>query len=88
MLVLLAQLAHNLTIWTRNALAAVAPRLAPYGIQRMVRDVYRIPGQLQFDAAGQLRIVLSAQHPLSASVARGFAHWLPRDDLSVILGKI
>ncbi|HSL69115.1 MAG TPA: transposase, partial [Longimicrobiales bacterium] len=81
MLVLLAQLAHNLTIWTRNALATVAPRLAPYGIQRMVRDVYRIPGQLRFDALGHLHIVLSAQHPLSDSVVRGFAQWLPCDDL-------
>ena len=88
MLVLLAQLAHNVTIWTRNALAAGAPRLAPYGIQRMVRDVFHIPGQLRFDAADHLHIVLSEHHPLSASVVRGFAQWSPRDDLSLILGKI
>ena len=88
MLVLLAQLAHNLIIWTRNALAQSAPCLAQYGIQRMVRDVLRIPGQVRFDAVGQVHITLSEHHPLARHVARGFRRWLPRDDLAVILGKI
>jgi hypothetical protein len=88
MLVLLTQLAHNLVIWTRNALACAAPCLTPYGIQRMVRDVLHIPGQVQFDAVGNVRITLSENHPLAQSVARGFRRWLPRDDLSVNLGKI
>jgi hypothetical protein len=88
MLVLLAQLAHNLVIWTRNALARSAPGLARYGIQRMVRDVLRIPGQVRFDAVGKVQITLSENHPLAQSVLCGFNNWLPRDDLSVILGKI
>lgn len=88
MLVLLGQLAHNLVIWTRNALAPAAPSLAPYGIQRMLRDVLRIPGQVRFDAVGKVQIILSENHPLTQSVLRGFRNWLPRDDLSLILGKI
>ena len=88
MLVLLAQLAHNFIIWTRDALARADSRLAPYGIQRMVRDVLHIPGLVQFDAVGKVRITLSEYHPLAHSVARGFRRWLPRDDLSVNLGKI
>ena len=88
MLVLLAQLAHNLVIWTRNALVCAAPCLAHYGIQRMVRDVLRIPGQVRFDAVGKVQITLSENHPLTQSVLRGFNNWLPRDDLSLILGKI
>jgi hypothetical protein len=87
-LVLLAQLAHNLVIWTRNAFARSAPCLAKYGIQRMVRDVLRIPGRIRFDAVGKVQITLSAHHPLAHHVQRGFANWLPRDDLSLILGKI
>ncbi len=47
MLFLLAQLAHNLLIWTRNDLAANHPRFRKYGIQRTVRDVLQIPGALQ-----------------------------------------
>jgi len=88
MLVLLAQLAHNLIIWTRNALAPSAPCLAAYGIQRMVRDVLHIPGHVRFDAVGKVHITLSETHPLARGVARGFRRWSPRDDLSVILGKI
>lgn len=88
MLVLLAQLAHNLVIWTRNALARSAPRLAGYGIQRMIRDVLRIPGCVRFEARGQVLITLSDAHPLARDVASGFQNWLTRDDLSVILGKI
>ena len=88
MLVLLAQLAHNLTIWTRNALAVAAPRLAPYGIQRMVRDVYRIPGAVRFDAVGHVHVTLSAHHPLAAAVVAGFRNWHLGDQLSVNLGKI
>lgn len=88
MLVLLAQLAHNLVIWTRNALACTAPCLAKYGIQRMVRDVLRIPGHVRFDAVGKVHITLSEKHPLAQSVLHGFNNWLPHDELSVNLGKI
>jgi hypothetical protein len=88
MLVLLAQLAHNLVIWTRNALARSAPALATYGIQCMVRDVFRIAGRVRFDAVGKVQITLSEHHPLARHVQRGFSNWLPRDDLSLILGKI
>ena len=88
MLVLLAQLAHNLLIWTRQALAQNAPALAPYGIQRMVRDVLHIPGKIQFDAVGKVQITLSENHPLAQMVANGFSGWFPHDELSVNLGKI
>lgn len=88
MLVLLAQLAHNLVLWTRNGLAQSAPALAPYGIQRMVRDVLHIPGQIQFDAVGKVRVTLSETHPLAQKVACGFSGWFPEDKLSVNLGKI
>lgn len=88
MLVLLAQLAHNLVIWTRNALARETPSLSKYGIHRMVRDVFHIPGQIQFDAVGKVQITLNENHLLAPSVLVGFRSWLPRDDLSLNLGKI
>jgi hypothetical protein len=88
MLVLLAQLAHNLVIWTRNALAHARPAFAKYGIQRMVRDVLRIPGQIRLDAVGKVQIILSEHHPFAHQVLNGFRAWLARDDLSLNLGKI
>ena len=68
-LVLLAQLAHNLIIWTRNDLARADDYFAHYGIRRMVRDVLQIPGCVQLDATGQVvHITLQADYPLAAKV--------------------
>ncbi len=88
MLILLAQLAHNLVIWTRNALAQETPSLRKYGIQRMVRDVFHVPGTIQMDAVGKVQITLRANHPLAPKVLGGFRKWLRRDDLSLNLGEI
>lgn len=67
MLVLLAQLAHNLMIWMRNALAVAAhPRFRKYGVLRLVRDVCQIAGQIIFDEHGNIReIRLNQHHPLA-----------------------
>jgi hypothetical protein len=54
MLVLLAQLAHNFVIWARNDLAAAAPRLSKFGIQRPVRDALQIPGSVTLNECGQI----------------------------------
>lgn len=68
MLVLLGQLAHDVVIWIRNALAQVDPRLRKYGIQRTVRDALQIDGRIEIDAAGQVqRIFLNDRHPLAAT---------------------
>ncbi len=68
-LVLLAQLAHDCLIWTRNDLGQVAPAFEHYGILRMVRDVLQIDGTIHWDAAGNIcNIELNAQHPLAATV--------------------
>jgi hypothetical protein len=49
MLLLLAQLAYNLTAWTRNSLAACRPALQQFGMLRMVRDAFHISGKIVFD---------------------------------------
>lgn len=88
MLVLLAQLAHNLVIWTRNDLAYVDPRLQKYGIQRTVRDALQIPGSIHVDPGGHIdAILLNGRHPLTSAFHRAFAPILIRDDLSSILGQ-
>jgi hypothetical protein len=74
MLVLLAQLAHNLVIWTRNDLARVDPRFEKYGIQRTVRDVLQIAGQVHITAQGQIqRITLNEHHPLTTAFQLTFS---------------
>lgn len=84
MLVLLAQLAHNFVIWTRNDLAQATPRLQKFGIQRTVRDAFQIAGRVSFSEEGQVRqITLNEHHPLAAAVQTALG-----DDLSLILGKI
>ncbi len=81
-LVLLAQLAHNLLIWTRNDLARADGTFAHYGIQRMVRDVLQIPGCVQLDATGQVvSITLQPSHPLAAKVQRTLLAQLSTDEM-------
>lgn len=73
-LVLLAQLAHDLLIWTRNDLAQVDRRFQKYGIQRTVRDVLHIDGQVQVNASGHIaEITLNASHPLAAAFQQTFS---------------
>jgi hypothetical protein len=89
MLVLLAQLAHNLLIWTRNDLAKADQRLHKYGIQRTVRDALQIAGRIQVDAHGQVQqILLNERHPLATAFQKAFSQRLAGDDLSLILGQI
>jgi hypothetical protein len=89
MLVLLAQLAYNLISWTHDLFADASNKLRKFGILRMVRDAFHIPGRLELDAQGHLlQIVLCAKHPLARSFALGLAPLLARDDLSLILGEI
>lgn len=84
MLVLLAQLAHNLLIWTRNALAAAHPALQHLGILRLVRDVLTIPGKIELDAQGQcLSITLNHRCPFTAALVRALSAALSDFDLSL-----
>ncbi len=73
MLVLLAQLAHNVVIWTRNDLAQAEPRLRKYGVQRTVRDALQIAGQVQINTQGEVeQIMLNERHPLAAAFHTAF----------------
>lgn len=67
MLLGLAQLAHNLLLWSHNRLAQTAPTLAQLGIFRLVRGVWTVPGRLTFAADGRLcRLRLNRHHPWAA----------------------
>jgi len=71
MLVLLAQLAHNLLIWTRSALPEAQQHL---GILRLVRDVLSIPGKIELDAQGHLlAITLNQRCPFAEALVQAFS---------------
>ena len=88
MLVLLAELAHNLATWIRHHMAQVNSRWRGWGIQRLVRDVFHIPGKVQFgENDTPQRLILSSQHPLSKPLIQAW-QLLVGSELVIILDKI
>jgi hypothetical protein len=89
MLVLLAQLAYNLITWTRNRLAHQVSQLRQFGVLRMVRDVFHIPGSIMFNDKGHiLQITLNQAHCLAALVKEALQPFLARDGTLLNLGQI
>jgi hypothetical protein len=65
MLTLLSTLAHNVLVWTRRWLTASEPKLARYGLKRLVRDIFHINGRVLCDALGHVvAIFLNPAAPL------------------------
>lgn len=89
MLLLLAQLAYNLTAWTRNSLASCSARLRAFGMLRMVRDAFHIPGSITFDKHGHIvQVTLNEAYGLASSFVLALATHLARDGTVAILGEI
>ena len=89
MLVLLAQLAYNLIIWTRNLLALHTPALQRFGLLRMVRDVFHIIGRVGINAQGRVRaITLSQAHQHAQPVVLALSSTVAQDDMALNLGQI
>jgi hypothetical protein len=89
MLLLLAQLAYNLITWTRLFLTRYTPLFRKFGVLRMVRDVFHIPGQIDLDAQGFLiAIRLQASHPYAPAFACAFLSLVSLVDLSSNLHQI
>src|SRR5215211_5544856 len=70
LVVLLGQWAHNVLIWARRWLAQGAPRLAGFGIVRLVQEVCAVPGRVKLTAAGVSRVRLRPEHPCAREVYR------------------
>lgn len=89
MLLLLGQLAYNLTGWVRDGLASCQAKLQQFGMLRMVRDAFHIAGFLTFDAHGRIvQISLNQAHHLAASFITAFASFLARDGTVANLRQI
>ena len=65
MLILLAQLAHNLIVWARGWLGSIEPKLAEYGIKRWVRDLLTMKGRLTFKAGQIVKVRLGRLQELA-----------------------
>jgi hypothetical protein len=87
-LVLLAQLAYNLTVWVRNLLAKQSPNLRQYGLARMVRDIFQIDGCVHWDAQGRiLAIILNKHDPFTERFITGLASIWTQDKMCPNLGQ-
>lgn len=88
MLTLLGSLAHNLVVWSRRWLSELEPRLASYGIKRMVRDVFHLHGRVVLNGWGQvIKIVISASIPLAEWVGSACRSLFSLLSIPIILGK-
>ncbi len=88
MLMLLGTVAHNVVVWARAWLAPRCPRLARYGILRLIRDVGHVSGFLCFNAAGQVvGVTLNAAAPLAAELAAALGRLLATDGVVATLGQ-
>lgn len=86
---LLGTLAHNVIVWARSWLVGQQPKLAHYGMVRMVRDVLHITGRIGFDAHGHVvQIVLNQAAPLARGIVLALQAILAPAHIAVTLGEI
>jgi hypothetical protein len=84
----LEALAHNTLVWVRHWLTPYCPRLAHWGMLRLVRDVCHMNGMILLDHTGRiLRIVLNQAEPLARELSVGLASILTLEQISIILGE-
>ena len=89
MLLWLEALAHNVLVWARDWLCPAAPAIAGYGLLRLVRDAFSIPGQVCLDSQGGMRLlILSRAHPLAAKLLLALQQLLAPQRTEVRLGEI
>lgn len=85
---LLGTLAHNVIVWVRGWLVGQQPKLAHYGMVRMVRDVLHITGRIGLDAQGHVVwIILNQAAPLVCGIVIALQAVLAPTHTAVSLGQ-
>jgi hypothetical protein len=85
---LLGTLAHNVSMWTRRWLVPAQPRLAGYGVKRLVRDIFHISGRIVCDALGHVvQIILNQMAPLVRGIVAALHDLLAPAHIAVTLGE-
>jgi hypothetical protein len=72
--VLLMELAHNVLnvlVWSRRWLAQRAPRLAGFGIVRLIHEVWAVPGRVKLTGAQMIRVRFQPNYPRAPDISRG-----------------
>lgn len=77
MVMLLSALAHNVIIWSRHWLARISPRFLQFGILRMIRDVYSIPGLLKIERGLVVGIIFDDTNRISDDLVKSLRAILP-----------
>jgi len=89
MLTLLEALAHNILVWARHWLAHRCPRIAQWGLLRLVRDAFHMNGLIFLDPdAHILKIVFSRADPFAKELHTGFSALLAQEQIAISLGEI
>jgi hypothetical protein len=89
MLALLEALAHNLLVWARSYLARLCPKVARFGMLRLVRDAFHLNGLIVLDQAAHVRkIVFNRADPLAEELHAGFSALFAHQHVAFILGEI
>jgi hypothetical protein len=76
MVLLLARLAHHLLLWGKQWLRRVPStqrRLWGYGLVRLLRDVWAVPGVIRWRRGWMVSIRCSPLHPLARPLQASFA---------------
>jgi hypothetical protein len=85
----LGTLAHNLLVWARNWLLPACPKIASFGMLRMVRDILHITAIVLLDEHNSIRkIVLNSADPFAKLIQPGLASLLAREQVAICSGEI
>jgi hypothetical protein len=76
MVLLLARLAHHLLLWGKRWLSRVPTtrqRLRGYGLVRLLRDVWAVPGVIRWQRGWMVSVRFSPLHPLAIPLQESFS---------------
>jgi hypothetical protein len=76
MVLLLARLAHHLLLWGKQWLSRVPTtrqRLRGYGLVRLLRDVWAVPGVIRWRRGWMVSVRFSPLHPLAIPLQESFS---------------
>ena len=76
MVLLLARLAHHLLLWGKQWLSRVPTtrwRLRGYGLVRLLRDVWAVPGVIRWRRGWMVSVRFSPLHPLATPLQESFS---------------
>ena len=88
MIIQLEALAHNTLLWARAWLTPTCPKVATFGLKRLIRDVFHFNGVILLDHTARIyHIVLNQADPLAREVGAGLAALLAQEHVAITLGQ-